>query len=138
MTDPASRTEPVSRRPGPLALGISAAVAIGLVALLVALALGQGTECPEPPVVIEAQIDFTSLEPSELRACRGQEVTLRLTPEFDGIVHIHGIEIAREIRDGQPLDLVFTPQQSGQFVIETHTHDSDEAPQVGVLIVDEP
>ncbi len=138
MTDPAPRTEPASRRPGPVTLGISAAVAVGLVTLLVALALGQSAECPEPPVMIEAQIDFTSLEPSEMRVCRGQEVTLRLTPEFDGIVHIHGIEVAREVRDGEPIDLVFTAQQGGQFVIETHTHDSDEAPQVGVLIIDEP
>lgn len=138
MSDPAPRTEPASRRPGPLTVGISAAVAVGLVALLVALALGQSADCPEPPVVIDAQVDFTTLEPSEMRVCRGQEVTLRLSPQFDGIVHIHGIDIAREVRDGRPIDLVFIPDQSGQFTIETHTHDSDEAPQVGVLIVDEP
>lgn len=118
-------------------LGISAAIVVVLLALLAVFALGGGG-CPEEPPTVEAEATATSLDPAEIRVCRGQPVTLELMPRFDGVVHIHGIEVAREVRNGEPIVLEFTPGRSGQFPIETHTEEHPEGRQIGVLIVDEP
>jgi len=124
-------------RPGPVVLGISAAIVVVLLAVLAVFAIGGGG-CRAGPSTVEAEVTATSLEPAEIRLCRGQPVTLELMPRFDGVVHIHGIEVAREVRDGEPTELEFTPGQSGQFPIETHTEERPEGRQIGVLIVDEP
>jgi hypothetical protein len=120
-----------------LALLLSAAVVLALGAAFAVFALAAGS-CPTNSVTLQATATATTLEPSELRVCRGQDVTLELSPEYSGVFHIHGIEESREVRPGELLTLEFTPEISGQFPIETHTEDDPEGRPIGILIVDEP
>jgi hypothetical protein len=79
-----------------------------------------------------------SLDPNALAGCRGQQVSLSVTIGQDGVLHLHGYELAKEVRSGQTATFDFLADQSGQFVIELHnaTHPSGLA--LGIFTVYEP
>ena len=59
--------------------------------------------------------------------CRDREVTLVVTSEVDGILHIHGYDVevpATEVTAGEVTELAFTARRSGQFPIELHTDEN--------------
>ena len=61
--------------------------------------------------------------PSDPAACQGQEVTLRIGSDVDGLIHVHGYEdavSATEVTAGEELDLTFTAGRAGQYPIELH------------------
>lgn len=127
---------PIERRPNRLLVGVSGLIVIALVVTFAILAFGPGG-CPDDPVTLEATATATELTPSEIRACRGQQVTLRIAPEFDGELHLHGVEAEIEVQRGEPAELRFVAEPAGQFPIESHPSGGEER-QIGVLIVDEP
>lgn len=97
--------------------------------------------CNEAAVEIQLSLSADALEPSDPAACRGQEVTLVIEPELDGVFHIHGYneEVpATEVRAGEPITLEFTAARSGQFPIEVHPADAPDGVEVGVFTVHEP
>ena len=65
-------------------------------------------------------------------------MALTVEPQVDGVLHIHGYDAeAREVRAGTQLDLDFTADHSGQFVIELHTDALPAGIGVGVFTVHE-
>ncbi len=97
--------------------------------------------CDAAATTIELHLTATALAPNNPAACRDQEVTMIITPEVDGIVHIHGYDAevpATEVRSGEELTLDFTAVRSGQFPIELHPADDPTGIGIGLFTVHEP
>jgi hypothetical protein len=103
---------------------------------------GQDAEaCAAPTVEIELALSADALDPSDPAVCRDQEVTLLISPEVDGVFHIHGYDEevpATEVRSGEETELRFTAARSGQFPIELHPLDDPAGVEIGVFTVHEP
>lgn len=97
--------------------------------------------CAVPTVEIELALAADALEPNDPAVCRDQEVTLVISPEVDGVFHIHGYDEeipATEVRSGEETELRFTAARSGQFPIELHPLDAPAGVEIGVFTVHEP
>jgi hypothetical protein len=94
--------------------------------------------CAQPSVRVAVTVTPESMTPETVNVCRDQEVTLAVTPEVDGVIHVHGYdEVAtREISAGQPTELVFVVDRVGQFTIEIHG-ETGTGVAVGILTVHE-
>jgi hypothetical protein len=101
----------------------------------------QPATCPDPSITLAATVTADSMDPSALTACKGQEVTLEVTSETDGILHIHGYDEqvpATPLEPGEERTLEFTADVAGQFVIELHARDGKTETEIGILTVNEP
>lgn len=118
--------------------------------LLVTLALTLGgcvtdvrpdpVACAEPSVEIRLSLTAEALSPSDPAACRDQEVSLRVTSQVEGFLHIHGYDDevpATPVAAGETV-MRFTAGRSGQFPIEFHPADEPEGIELGVFTVHEP
>jgi hypothetical protein len=97
--------------------------------------------CAAPAVEIELALSAAALEPDDPAVCRDQEVTLIISPEVDGVFHIHGYDEevpATEVRSGEVSELRFTAARSGQFPIELHPLDNPAGVDIGFFTVHEP
>ena len=97
-------------------------------------------DCDEPEKAIELTVTATALEPNDPAACRDQVVTLLVSSEVDGIIHIHGLDAlvpATTITAGEEVVLEFAVERSGQFPIELHPTDDPQGVSVGILTVHE-
>ena len=121
---------------------LTAAVAAAL--LLSACVEGSGPDpgsCAASNVEIELALSDEGLDPADPAVCRGQEVTLTISPQVDGVFHIHGYDEqvpATEVRAGEIIELPFTAARSGQFPIELHPKDDPVGVDIGVFTVHEP
>ena len=95
-------------------------------------------DCAKPAVSISAALSTDVLEPSALAACRGQQVSLAVRIGQDGVLHIHGYELAKEVRTGETATFDFLASQAGQFVVELHSADHPSGLALGILTVYEP
>lgn len=120
---------------------------MGRLALLAVVALLAGCvsngrpadlNCDQPTISISAQLSHDALEPSALAACRGQQVSLAVKIAQDGVLHIHGYELAKEVRSGETATFDFLADQSGQFVVELHSADHPSGLALGIFTVYEP
>lgn len=118
---------------------------LGLAGLLLALILagcnGGGVDCAALPTRIELTLTADSLTPTNPAVCRDLEVTLVVTSEVDGVLHIHGYDEhvpATTVTAGEVAELVFTAGRSGQFPIELHTDENTQGVNVGLFTVHEP
>jgi hypothetical protein len=96
--------------------------------------------CTSPAVTLEATVTDDAMDPSALAVCRGQELTLELHSQTDGVFHIHGYDHqvpATGLTPGQTTTLEFTTDAAGQFIIELHALSGEEE-EIGVLTVNEP
>jgi hypothetical protein len=118
-----------------------------LVVVLVAWAgvlgacVGASAECAALSEEIELTLTATTLTPSDPAVCRGDEVTLTVRPEIDGVLHVHGYDdelSATDVSAGEVLELAFTATRSGQFEIELHTDEDTQGVDLGLLTVHEP
>ena len=97
--------------------------------------------CATPTIELALTLRVDELVPSDPTACRDQEVTLVITVQADGVLHIHGYDDAvpaTEVRNGEDLRLTFDAHRSGQFPIELHGLDDPAGINVGILTVHEP
>jgi hypothetical protein len=97
--------------------------------------------CDAPTVEVALTVSADTLSPGNPAVCRGQVVTLHLTPEVDGVFHIHGLDdavSATEITAGDELELTFTAEPSGQFPIELHPAGDPEGISIGIFTIHEP
>ena len=121
----------------------SAALAAALL-LLTACVEDTGPDagsCAAPAVRIELAVSADALDPNDPSVCRDQEVTLIISPQVDGVFHIHGYDEhvpATEVHDGEEIELQFTAARSGQFPIELHPLDDPTGVDIGVFTVHEP
>lgn len=127
-----------------LRVGVAAQTVATILAVTLAACI-QSTVVPEDcdaaAVTREATLDGDGLTPATLDVCRGQQVTLEIVIERDGILHLHGYDDeapASAVRGGETREISFSAVRSGQFPIELHTTDSPAEATVGVLIVHEP
>jgi hypothetical protein len=103
--------------------------------------IGGSPDCADLPGRIELTLTADTLEPSDPAACRGQEVTLVITPSADGFLHIHGYDAevpAIELTAGEPVEIAFTATRSGQFPIEFHPAEDSRGVTLGLFTVHEP
>lgn len=97
--------------------------------------------CAAPTVEIELALAADALTPNDPAVCRDQEVTLVISPEVDGVFHIHGYDQqvpATQVRSGEEVELRFTASRSGQFPVELHPQDDPAGVAIGVFTVHEP
>ncbi len=100
-----------------------------------------GAACDEPTVEIAATVTDSAMDPSAISACRGQDVTLEVASETDGVFHIHGYDDqvpAVALEPGESQTFEFTADVAGQFIIELHARSGQESTEIGVLTVNEP
>jgi hypothetical protein len=114
-----------------------------LATLLVTVLAGciEDSACASLPTRIELAVAADGLTPADPATCRGEDVTLVVTAEVDGILHIHGYDAevpATEIAAGEVTELEFTASRSGQFPIELHTDENAAGASVGIFTVHEP
>jgi hypothetical protein len=101
---------------------------------------GLPDDCGAANVERQASLDGERLSPESIDVCKGQHVTLDITTQRAGELHLHGYdeeapEIEVEVGDTAHFD--FTAVRSGQFMVELHSADGTEA-EVGVFTVHEP
>ncbi|MGQ0606914.1 MAG: copper resistance CopC family protein [Chloroflexota bacterium] len=127
------------RRLSPRA-GTAVLLAAATVAALTACVGGDG-DCEALPTRIELTLADGALAPSNPSVCRGRQVTLVVTTDVDGVLHVHCYDAhvpATSMTAGEVVQLVFTATRSGQFPIELHTDDNTEGVSVGIFTVHEP
>ena len=103
--------------------------------------IGGPPACEARQSEIELTLTAETLTPSDPSVCRGSDVTLTVTPEVDGVLHIHGYDAevpATPVTHGEVVELAFTAERSGQFPIELHTDENTQGVNVGLFTVNEP
>jgi hypothetical protein len=115
-----------------------------LMALLLVTVLAgciENAECASLPTRIEVTVSEDGLTPADPATCRGEDVTVVVTAEVDGVLHIHGYDAeapATEIAAGEVTELDFTATRNGQFPIELHSDENPTGVSIGILTVHEP
>jgi len=112
---------------------------VALSGLLVACSPSSAA-CDGASVELQATIANRTMDPSTLTVCRDQNVTLVVTSDENGVVHVHGYDDLvppADITAGDPLTLTFSATHVGQFIIAFHAGDGTEV-DVGVLTVNVP
>lgn len=124
---------------------VTPSVPCTLLALFGAILLGACTggppACQGRQTEIELTLTADALTPSDPAVCRGSDVTLTVTPEVDGVLHIHGYDVevpATSVTHGEVVEFAFTAERSGQFPIELHTDENTQGVSVGLFTVNEP
>ena len=126
----------LARRAVPATRALAVAIAAALSACI-----GGDADCEALPTTIEVTLAADALTPSNPSVCRDRQVTLIVTSDVDGVLHIHGYDEqlpATSVTAGEIVQLVFTATRSGQFPIEMHTDDNSEGVSVGIFTVHEP
>ena len=103
--------------------------------------IGTDADCAALPTRIELALSADGLTPADPTVCRDQEVTLVVTSEVDGVLHIHGYDDevpATTVAAGEVTELDFTAIRSGQFPIELHPDEDPQGVSLGIFTVDEP
>ena len=72
-----------------------------------------------------------SMTPSDLKAHLNDTITINVTSDTDGEVHLHGYDIHFETRAGQTTSHTFMADKSGEFEIEWE----DTSTPLGSLVV---
>ena len=112
-----------------------------LLAVALAGCIGGDPDCAALPTRIELTLTADRLTPSSPAVCRDREVTLIVTSEVDGVLHIHGYDEhvpATTVTAGEVTEIVFTTGRSGQFPIELHTDENTQGVALGIFTVHEP
>jgi hypothetical protein len=120
----------------PAAIVLAGALVFGLAACI-----GGSPACDALPTSIELTLRAESLTPDDPAVCRGRDVTLVVTSEVDGVLHVHGYDAelpATTVTAGEIVELMFTADRSGQFPIELHTDGRPQGLSLGILTVHEP
>ena len=97
--------------------------------------------CDAAEVALDVTLTATELDPANIDVCRDQDVTLRITPEADGLIHIHGYDDeipATEVTAGEEIEVAFSAVRAGQYPIEFHPAEDATGISVGIFTVHEP
>jgi hypothetical protein len=101
-------------------------------------------DCDASAVHRQASLSGDRLDPESIDVCKGQRVTIEITTERPGVLHLHGYDQeAPEVPEvpvepGDTATFKFIATRSGQFVIELHTPNQGPEIEVGLLTVHEP
>lgn len=96
--------------------------------------------CAAPSIELDLRLTEDELSPAP-SVCRGQDVTLHIASEVDGVFHIHGYDhavSATQVTAGETLDLRFTADVDGQYPVELHPADDPEGVSIAIFTVHDP
>jgi plastocyanin len=124
-----------------------AAASVAALLVLAAVAVGcveqraLPDDCGASAVQRQASLSGDRLDPASLDVCKGQKVTIEISTERAGVLHLHGYdqeapEVA--VEPGDSATFTFTATRAGQFVIELHAPNEGPEVEVGLLTVHEP
>jgi hypothetical protein len=120
---------------------IRAPLAIAAGVLLAACVSDNRPEtCQDSATTIELRVTATAMEPSSAAACRGQDVTLIIRSDVDGVFHVHGLDElvpATTIDADEETTLEFVADRSGQFPVDLHPPDDPQGVTIGLLTLHE-
>lgn len=119
------------------------AAIVALAGLLVATTAcvqqtGLPSDCDASQVERTATLSEGGLDPDDFDVCKGQSITITITVEYAGELHLHGYDDQvpeQEVEVGDVAEFAFTASRAGQFPIELHT-DTDEI-DLAILTVHE-
>jgi hypothetical protein len=119
-------------------------VGLLLVAWVVAACVPQAvlpSDCTAAAVQRQAILSGDHMDPQSVDVCKGQQVTLKVTSQRAGEVHLHGYDVEApevKVEPGDTAIFSFKATRPGQFIIELHTPNNGPEIQVGLLTVHEP
>jgi hypothetical protein len=95
-------------------------------------------DCQAATVQRQATLAGDRLDTESIDVCKGQELTLMITSERAGEIHLHGYEKEMDVEPGDTATFKFSTTLAGQFPIELHTPNNGPEIEVGILTVHEP
>jgi hypothetical protein len=95
-------------------------------------------DCQAAAVQREATLAGDRLDQETIDVCKGQELTMKITSERAGEIHLHGYEKEVEVEAGDTATFTFSTTLAGQFPIELHTPNNGPEIEIGILTVHEP
>jgi len=107
---------------------IVAAVLVVFVAVGAYLIFGNKSPAPQNVTLNLTVTGAKSMQPSELSVHHNDTVTINISSDTDGEVHLHGYEIPFDTKAGQVVSHTFNAVNTGSFEIEwesTSTHLGD-------------
>jgi hypothetical protein len=123
----------------------AASITAGLLLAGVAIGCVQQADLPDDcdasAVHRQASLSGDRLDPESTDVCKGQRVTIEITTERAGVLHLHGYDQEAPevpVEPGDTATFKFIATRSGQFVIELHTPNQGPEIEVGLLTVHEP
>lgn len=81
-------------------------------------------DCSATQVERPATLNKGGLAPDAFDVCKGQAVTISITVQVPGTLHLHGYDDQvpeKPVVSGDVANLTFTASRSGQFPLELHT-----------------
>lgn len=105
---------------------LAATIAVAGMLLAVAACVQQSTlpsDCAATKVERSATLSKGGLAPDAFDVCKGQAVTITVTVQVAGTLHLHGYDDQvpeKPVVSGDVAKLTFTASRSGQFPLELH------------------
>lgn len=105
---------------------LAAMIAVAGMLLAVAACVQQSTlppDCAATKVARSATLSNGGLAPDAFDVCKGQAVTITITVQVAGTLHLHGYDDQvpeKPVVSGDVAKLTFTASRSGQFPLELH------------------
>lgn len=78
---------------------------------------------PTATIVVKAGEPVGGVQ--DVEVTKGDEVTIEVSSDADGEVHVHGYEIEKPIKAGGTVQVKFTADIDGKFEIEQHFETGD-------------
>jgi heme/copper-type cytochrome/quinol oxidase subunit 2 len=72
------------------------------------------------------------MSPEEVSVRAGDRVTMNFTTDDPVEIHVHGFDLGREVKPGEPTRLSFEADLTGRFPVENHETETE----LGVLVVE--
>ena len=110
-------------------LAVLAAAAVGLFVVLSGGDGNSGSDTSTATSATEAAGPTASItvkdgEPvggvAQIEVTEGDQVSIQVTSDADGAVHVHGYEIEKPIKAGQTVTVAFAADITGGFEVEQH------------------
>ena len=106
-----------------LSLGLALAAVAGAVILFIVLSGDNGSDSGSSTST-PTKIAFRDGAPvggvRTVEVAQGDPVRIDVTPDVPAEVHVHGYEVAKEVKAGQTAKLHFTADLEGVFEVEAH------------------
>ncbi len=78
----------------------------------------------EPTLIRLDVTESAPAEPREEDVQLGSLVTLQVTSEVDGLLHVHGFEETVDLMASETAEVTFKASMTGAFEVETHVPDA--------------
>jgi plastocyanin len=118
---------------------LAAAAVVAVVAIVIAVSSGGDDGGQKAPQAFK--IDIKGGKPAggvqNIKVKKGDEVTIVVSADAHDVIHIHGVDIEKDVEPGKPATFKFTANIEGIFDIESHVaEDAGREPQMGKLTVE--